>query len=243
MLALLTIELIRLKRMLGVFLLSVGMPVIFFLIFSSTIQMDTAEFQKQFVKSYMLTMTGFSMSGFGLFSFPFMLNEDKKNHWIIYLEHSPLAIWMYYLAKVFIVYICFIASIIIVFFVGANVKDVEMTISEWLVSGLLLAICSLVFLAMGLLIAQLKSEQTISVISNLAYFVLAIMGGSWMPISLFPDWLQTICKFTPTYHVNHLVTSYALDGTFHTKSLLIVLAYAIMFVMISLVVKNHSEVK
>lgn len=243
MLALLEIEIIRLKRMLGVFLLSVGMPVVFFLIFSSTIQMENADQQALFTKSYMLTMTGFSMSGFGFFTFPFMLLEDKKNHWLLYLEHSPIPIWKYYLSKVFQVYLCYLVSICLVFVVGSWVKGVKMPWTDWLVSGLLLLICGLVFLSMGLLIAQLKSEQLISVVSNLAYFILAIMGGSWMPIKLFPTWVQAICRWTPTYHVNHLVTSFALEHDFQLGSLLIVLAYAIIGLIISLILKKHSEVR
>lgn len=242
MLALLRVEWLRLKRMLWVFLLSVGMPVVFFLIFSSTVQMDSEALQLRFVKSYMLTMTGFSMSGFGLFTFPFMLMEDRKNHWLIYVEHSPLPIWQYYLAKVVIIYACYVVSLVMVFMVGAGVRGITMTGGEWLISALLLLLSSLVFLAFGLILSQAKSEQAVSVISNLVYFVLAILGGSWMPISLFPRWLQTICHLTPTYHLNHLVTGYALDGLFDSKSLMIVLAYAIIGASIGLWLKRQSEV-
>lgn len=77
--ALVQVEALKLSRSLGVFLLSIGMPVIFFLIFSSTVQFDDAAMQKTFIQSYMLTMTGFSMSGFALFTFPMMLAEDRKN--------------------------------------------------------------------------------------------------------------------------------------------------------------------
>ncbi|CYU28223.1 ABC transporter permease [Streptococcus suis] len=239
--ALVQVEAVKLSRSLGVFLLSIGMPVIFFLIFSSTIQFDDATMQKAFIQSYMLTMTGFSMSGFALFTFPTMLAEDRKNSWLTFIQHSPLPIWQYYLSKLVRVLLCFVSSLAIVFAVGGLVKGVEMTAQEWVISALLLLVTSIVFLAIGLLLVQIQSEQTMSVVANLLYFVLAIMGGSWMPVSLFPDWVQRICKLMPSYHVNQLVTTYAQEGDFLWKSLLIVLGYAIIFLGIALVLNRKSE--
>lgn len=181
--ALLQVESIKLSRSLGVFLLSIGMPVVFFLIFSSTVQFDDVAMQKAFIQSYMLTMTGFSMSGFALFTFPTMLAEDRKNSWLTFIQHSPLPIWHYYLSKLVRVLLCFVSSNVIVFAVGGLVKGVEMTAQEWVISALLLLVTSIVFLAIGLLLVQIQSEQTMSVVANLLYFVLAIMGGSWMPVS------------------------------------------------------------
>lgn len=43
---------------------------------------------QEFLLYYMLTMTGFSMSSFGLFTFPYMLQEDRIEHWLTYIEHS-----------------------------------------------------------------------------------------------------------------------------------------------------------
>lgn len=45
----------------------------------------------------------------------------------------------------------------------------------------------------------------------------------------------------PSYHVNQLVTTYAQEGDFLWKSLLIVLGYAIIFLGITLVMNRKSE--
>lgn len=229
MLALLSIELIKVKRNLGVFLLSIGMPVIFFLIFSSTGQFPDPKIQAEFTQSYMLTMTSFSMSGFALFTFPTMILEDKKNNWFIFIKHSPLPLATYYLSKLFRVFLCFVSAIIIVFLTGAVVRGVDMAATKWLFSALLLLLTSGMYLILGLLLSHIKSEQTLSVFANLLYFALAILGGSWMPITLFPKWLQDICRLTPSYHVNNLVVTYAKDGSLVGKSLFFVLIYAIIF--------------
>lgn len=239
--ALLKIEWIRLRRTLWVFLLSIGMPVLFFLIFSSTIQFDDPVAKKAFVQSYMLTMTSFSMSGFALFSFPMLFLEDRKENWLHFIQHAPIPISRYYLSKFFRIYLCFVCCVICVFFVGHVVRGVEMEAVRWLVSALLLLISGLVYLAIGFVLSLLSSENSISVLANLLYFGLAIMGGSWMPISFFPDWVQAICKLTPGYHVNELVTQYAQEGIFLWKSLLIILVYAIICIGITFGLNKRKE--
>ncbi|MVX59573.1 ABC transporter permease [Streptococcus danieliae] len=241
--ALLTIESIRLKRSLGSFLLAIGIPLFFFTLFSSTVQMEQPEAQESFLISYMLTMTSFSMSSFALFSFPMMLVEDQKNHWLSFLRHSPLPLWKYHLSKILRVGLCFLASILIVFLNGAFLRNIQLTLATWLLSVLLLLLTATVYLALGLCLQHIQSEQTLSLVANVLFLLLAILGGSWMPISLFPDWLQGISKLTPSYHVNQLVVQYALKGEFLWKSLLVVLGYAIIFYSISSILSKQKKVR
>lgn len=237
--ALLKIEWIKTWRSWPVFIMGIGMPVGFFLLFSSIVSTPNPEAQKDFLLSYMLTMTGFSMSSFGLFTFPYMLQEDQTEHWLTYIEHSKISISAYYLSKIFRVLLNFMVAIIVTFCVGAFVRDVELPLSGWLGSGALLLLSSLVFLAFGLLIAQIKSQQIMSVVANITYLGLAIVGGSWMPISMFPKWVQSISEWTPVYHVNELVVNFAKAGTFSWKSLLFILAYTVVATGLALFIKSQ----
>ena len=127
------------------------------------------------------------------------------------------------------------------FCVGAFVRDVELPLSGWLGSGALLLLSSLVFLAFGLLIAQIKSQQIMSVVANITYLGLAIVGGSWMPISMFPKWVQSISEWTPVYHVNELVVNFAKDGTLSSKSLFFILAYTVVATGLALFIQSQRE--
>jgi ABC-2 type transport system permease protein len=84
--ALLKIEWIKTWRSWPVFIMSIGMPVGFFLLYSGMEMSPDPESQKAFILSYMLTMTGFSMSSFGFFTFPYMLREDQTDHWLTYID-------------------------------------------------------------------------------------------------------------------------------------------------------------
>ena len=199
--------------------------------------------QKVLVMSYMLTMTAFSMSSFGFFSFPAMLVEDKTSYWLTYIEHSSVSIWQYYLSKVIRVLVCFLLSILATFLFGAIFRGVTMPLSRWLGSATLLLLSSLLFLAFGLLISQMKSQQLMIIVGDIAFLGLAIIGGSWMPIETFPEWMQKLAKVTPIYHVNILVTDFAKNAQLNWQSLIIVLGYAIIIAALALMIKNKIEVK
>lgn len=243
MIALLKVEWIKTKRTWITFVLSIGMPVFFFLFFSGMELSPDLKEQKVLVMSYMLTMTAFSMSSFGFFSFPAMLVEDKTSYWLTYIEHSSVSIWQYYLSKVIRVLVCFLLSILATFLFGAIFRGVTMPLIRWLGSATLLLLSSLLFLAFGLLISQMKSQQLMTIVGDIAFLGLAIIGGSWMPIETFPEWMQKLAKVTPIYHVNILVTDFAKNAQLNWQSLIIVLGYAIIIAALALMIKNKIEVK
>ena len=72
----------------------------------------------------------------------------------------------------------------------------------------LLILGSLAFVAIGLVLTLLPSSQLMSVVGNLLYMGLAVMGGLWMPISLFPEWMQAIGKCLPTYQLMELIKTF-----------------------------------
>lgn len=239
--ALMKLELIQTKRNLSVFVLSIGMPVIFFLLFSSLV--DAGDYQAIFVRDYLMTITAFSMSGFGFFTFPTILHEDVKTNWLMQIKHTPIKIWQYYLAKVLRTLLCFVPVITVNFLVGALVKGVSLSARDWFLAGLLLLVGSIFYLSAGLLLSQIKSEQLMSVLGNIFYLALAILGGSWMPVRTFPDWLQSISKLTPTYHANFLVTNFLEKGNVSLTSLVFILLYAMILVGLALFIKKKTEVR
>ncbi|MFC2400709.1 MAG: ABC transporter permease [Streptococcus sobrinus] len=240
--ALLKIEWIKTWREWPYFIMAIGMPVGFFIFFSGMKMSANPASQKLIVQSIMLTMTGFSMSSFGLFSFPFMLAEDRSNHWLTYIEHSKVPIYQYYLSKVLRVIFCFFLTISITFLIGAFYRHISLSWGAWLGSAGLLLASGVVFFSFGLLLAQIKSQQTMSIVANIAFLGMAMLGGSWWPISNFPDWVQKISKLTPVYHVNQLSTRFAANGQIRWTSLLIILAYAIIMAGLALLIKRKTEV-
>lgn len=118
-----------------------------------------------------------------------------------------------------------------------------MPMMDWLVIALILLVGSLVFIAMGVLVSLLPSAQLMSVVGNIVYMALAVLGGLWFPLTMFPDWLQSIGKLTPSYQLMQVVSAYLEHHDWNLSAMLIVLVYTIFFSILVLQLKKRIEVK
>ena len=230
------------KRNWAVFIMGVGMPVAFFLFFSGMYQFDSEEIKIRAVKQMLISMTAFSSISFGLFSLPFSFIEDKTSNWALRLRHTPVPIGYYYLARFIRMIVNMMVAIMMVFAVGAGIRGISMNISEWFGAFWLLVVGSACFLAIGFVLTLITSTEVLSVASNVLYLGLAMLGGMWIPVDLFPEWMQQIAKLTPTYHLVNLANTYAQKQEFSVESFLVLLSYAIISVVVTLVVKKRLEV-
>jgi ABC-2 type transport system permease protein len=60
------------------------------------------------------------------------------------------------------------------------------------------------FVALGILIGYTFRDEIAQGVSAVALFLLAIVGGLWMPVTMFPHWLARIAELTPTYRAGQL---------------------------------------
>ena len=82
-----------------------------------------------------------------------------------------------------------------------------------------------------------------TVIGNIAYIALAVLGGLWFPLNSFPEWLQSIGEFTPTYQLMQVVSAYLEHHEFNILSALVVLGYTVFFSVLVIQLKKRIEVK
>lgn len=228
------------KRSLSDLILAIGMPIGFFLLFTSIWADNMPKEQQVFwVRQYMIQMTAFSSLSFAFFTLPYAFQEDRKGNRFKTIVHSPVPLWQYYVSKILSILVYFALSIIAVFAIGHFVKGVNMSAGDWLMSAGLLFVGAVCFMPFGALFAHIKSSQTLSLVANIFYMGMAVLGGLWMPVQTFPDFMQKIAKFTPTYHLNNLFISYFKDN-FSVRSLFILVGYAIIVLTIALAVGKKT---
>ncbi|MGT2928942.1 ABC transporter permease [Streptococcus dentasini] len=233
------------KRSLSNLVMGIGMPLVFFLLFTSIWANEDSMPKDQvtyWVRQYMMQMTAFSSLSFAFFSLPFAFQEDRNGNRLRSIEHSPIPIWQYYISKILTILVHFVLAILVVFAAGYFFKGVDMPAKDWLLSAVVLFAGAVCFMPFGALFAHIKSSQTLSLVANIFYLGLAVLGGLWMPVQTFPDFMQKLAKVTPTYHLNNLLISYFKDD-FSIQSLFILLGYAIIVLMIALAVGKKLEVK
>lgn len=239
--SLMKVELILIKRQAAYYLLSIGLPSVFYLIFSG--MMSGSATPTLVLQTYLFSMTVFSIMSSAFFSIPSTLQSDKTNNWQKMLQHSPVSMIEYYISKLFSALLTFLLSIVVVFSVGHFVRGVNLPAMDWLIIALIILFGSLVFIAMGVLVSLLPSAQLMSVVGNIAYMALAVLGGLWFPLTMFPKWLQSIGKLTPSYQLMQIVSSYLEHREFNAIAALIVLVYTVGVSLVVLQLKKRIEVK
>ncbi|WP_164828407.1 ABC transporter permease, partial [Streptococcus sp. DD11] len=115
--------------------------------------------------------------------------------------------------------------------------------ADWIIIALIILVGSLVFIAMGVLVSLLPSAQLMSVVGNITYMALAVLGGLWFPITMFPDWIQFIGKLTPSYQLMQVVSTYLEHHSWNGSAILITLAYTAAISLLILQLKKRIEVK
>ena len=240
MTSLMKVELILMKRQAAYYLLSIGLPSVFYLIFSGVMSSDTPT---SVLRLYLFSMTVFSIMSSAFFSIPSSLQSDKTNNWQKMIQHSPVSMVEYYISKLFSALLTFLLSIVVVFSVGHFVRGVSLPAMDWLIIALIILFGSLVFIAMGVLVSLLPSAQLMSVVGNIAYMALAVLGGLWFPLSMFPAWLRSIGKLMPSYQLMQVVSSYLEHREFNAIAALIVLVYTVGVSLVVLQLKKRIEVK
>lgn len=239
--SLMKVELILMKRQAAYYLLSIGLPSVFYLIFSG--MMSGSATPTLVLQTYLFSMTVFSIMSSAFFSIPSTLQSDKTNNWQKMLQHSPVSMIEYYISKLFSALLTFLLSIVVVFSVGHFVRGVNLPAMDWLIIALIILFGSLVFIAMGVLVSLLPSAQLMSVVGNIAYMALAVLGGLWFPLSMFPAWLRSIGKLMPSYQLMQVVSSYLEHREFNAIAALIVLVYTVGVSLVVLQLKKRIEVK
>lgn len=240
MTSLMKVELILMKRQAAYYLLSIGLPSVFYLIFSGVMSSDIPT---SVLRLYLFSMTVFSIMSSAFFSIPSSLQSDKTNNWQKMIQHSPVSMVEYYISKLFSALLTFLLSIVVVFSVGHFVRGVSLPTMDWLIIALIILFGSLVFIAMGVLVSLLPSAQLMSVVGNIAYMALAVLGGLWFPLSMFPAWLRSIGKLMPSYQLMQVVSSYLEHREFNAIAALIVLVYTVGVSLVVLQLKKRIEVK
>lgn len=236
-------ELLLTKRSLSRLIFSIGMPVAFFLLFSGLWVSDKTmnhEMVISYTRRYLFSMSAFSSLSFALFSLPFTIFEDRTEGRMRLLRYSPISFGQYYVVKVIRTTVYFLMAIITVCLVGHFARGINLDAKDWVVEGVILVLGASSFMPLGVLLSYLKSSELLSIIGNILYMGLAILGGLWMPVSMFPEWIQNLSKLTPTYHFNQILIGY-FDGKFPTDSILILCLYTVIILAIVILINKKMQ--
>lgn len=192
-------ELLKTLRQPAFVLPSLAFPVVFYALFAILLPGNWGSYERA---TYLLATYGvFGVIGPALFGFGVGLAMEQQQGLLRLKRVSPMPISAYFVAK--IVMSLVFASIIygLLSLVGVFFGDVDIGFGEWLQLGAVLLVGVLPFCALGLLIGSMVGGQAAVAIVNLVYLPMAVLSGLWIPLFVFPQFMQDIAVIWPAWHL------------------------------------------
>ena len=220
--------------------MAIGMPLAFYLLFSGIYQAEMPYSYRVFM---MISMTASSLLSFNVFALPYNLTADKHNNWRRFLHHSPVSVVQYYLVKDLRFVLLYSLAIGVVFSFGGLVRQITLPAGDYFMVILILLVGMIPFSFIGALISYLPSEETISMVGNIAFMAMSLLGGLWMPLMFFPQWMQNLAKWIPSYHLMQIIQNWYTNRIWAWDSIFALVAYGICFLILIALVQGKVEVK
>ncbi|MGD0376192.1 MAG: ABC transporter permease [Streptosporangiaceae bacterium] len=133
-----------------------------------------------------------------------LVSIERAAGWSRQLRLTPLSAPAYIAIKVLTALVLGLASVVVVYAVGALTGKPSMPGYLWIATGLSVWVGSLLFAAFGLFMGYLLPTENVMQILGFVLILFAFAGGLFIPLSQYPHVLQTLAMYTPLYGLNEL---------------------------------------
>ncbi|MCQ4043994.1 ABC transporter permease [Streptantibioticus rubrisoli] len=229
--ALIKLEITRSLRNKKFMFFTVIYPVALFLLISSS-SSKADMIPHSHLSTQLYYMVG--MASFGALTAVLMGNseriaKEREKGWVRQLRLTALPGHGYVISKIASMATVTLPAIVIVELVAALAKGVDLAAWQWAALTFSIWAGSMVFAALGVAIGYTASGDAVRPITMIIYFALSILGGLWMPFTVFPQWLQNIAKWLPTYAYAGLGHAIEQGDAPHLRDILLLVAYLLVF--------------
>ncbi|WP_375547558.1 ABC transporter permease [Oceanicaulis alexandrii] len=206
-------EVLKLSRMPEFAIPTLILPVMFFTLFGVIIpgSRDNAP--------YLLSTFGvFAVMGPALFGFGAGVAQERERGWLTLKRAVPAPASALLVAKTTATILIASVSLAAIYAVAAFAADVSLPPAVWL--GLLLVhvLSAIPFVLIGLALGFVFGANAAVAVANILYLGMAVLGGLWMPISIFPRIMGQIAQVLPSFHLAEIAL--AISGAAGDKAML-----------------------
>lgn len=141
----------------------------------------------------------------------------------------------------FMLFLSFLSTLVIII-VGVFVWDLTININIFFF--ILVIATSFLFSGMGMIIGRfVKDEETADMAGGAITFPMMFLAGTFFPLEMMPDFLQSFAQVLPLYYVNeafrNAMTYVDLDKTFYFSAF--VLLFAVVFFVLGVFLTKWKE--
>jgi ABC-2 type transport system permease protein len=156
--------------------------------------------QTQYVDFLIPGLIGFSILVSPMFSLVNISSEYKKTKLFKQLSLTPLTKMEWLASKVLWYIVLTTFSFLLMVTVGVLAFGAHITLTVWLIPFLILG--PMLFASLGMLVGTVtKNPETAGVIGNIVTFPMMFLAGTFFPISIMPQYLQSIAHVLPLYYI------------------------------------------
>ncbi|MFJ9536888.1 ABC transporter permease [Streptomyces sp. NPDC101225] len=199
----LRLEVRRTVRDVGFVVGGIAMPVLMYLLFTNLGASDGS-----WRTGAMVGMAGYGAVGCAL-NTGGGVAEDRAIGWLRQLRVTPMTSRQVVVGRTLTGSVTVLPAILAVLAAGGLVNGVRLAVWQWAAIAALLWLGSVPFTLLGLGNGYRLTGQTTGVANMACNLGLAVLGGLWFPITLFPGWLRSLSAYTPTNRFAELGTSVA----------------------------------
>ena len=218
-------EVLRLLRSWKFLAITVGVPVVFYLLFlgqhsSKTVVDGTVPWPIYL----MVTMCCFGTLVAALNAGGSRLAGERATGWARQLRVTPMPAWSYLTTKVTASMLVILPVLVLVELLGFGFGQVRLGLGQWFALTALLWVSALPFALLGVFVGFMVTAETAYPVVTALLFLLGYFGGLFNPVSDMPQALQVVARLLPTYRQASLSLS-MLTGGAALISLLVLAAY------------------
>jgi len=151
---------------------------------------------------YLLATYGvFAVMGPSIFGFGVGVANERDRGWLELKRAAPAPAYSYISAKLITTLLFTATALMPIYLIAGFVGGVELTRETWISLFLVHLSATIPFVLIGLCLGLRLSSGGAVAISNILFLGLAILGGLWFPVFLFPSIMQSIAAVTPSFHM------------------------------------------
>ena len=191
-------DLLSIVRTPGFVLPALAFPLMFYLFFG-------VFFRAGGGADYLLvTYSCFGIMGPAMFNFAAGIASDRAHGWLTLKQLSPMPFSAYLMGKLSTSLLFSAVILLLLFSAAVSLGNVVLSGAQWLLLALTMLLGTLPFALLGLLLGLSLSDKAAPGVVNLIYLPMAFLSGLWLPLFLFPSWLQQLAWLWPSFHLSQL---------------------------------------
>jgi ABC-2 type transport system permease protein len=192
-------EMLKLVRAPEFILPTLVLPTVFYTLFG--VVMPTGEG----VSAYLLATFGvFAVMGPALFGFGAGVAQERERGWLKLTRAVPAPAAGFMLAKTLATVTMAGLALALVYAVAAFAGDVSLPPQTWALMLGVHLLTAVPFLLAGLAIGFTFATNGAVALANLLFLAFAVLGGLWIPVQVFPGFMQNAAWWLPSFHLAEL---------------------------------------